>query len=319
MLFAEQLMHRRAPVLTGLDIEAQRAAVDRDAADVVDEEAVRLEERVGAGHREIAQMLVVDRVEFIIVDQGLDVGTLDHGHACVLQQRRHSGDKAVRIGDMRQHVVRDDEVGLLSLGAQLPGQIETEKGVHRVHARGARRLDGALRRIDTEHGNACLDEILQHISVIAGDLGDQRIRPELARLDQLQRILARMLEEEIRKGGVVGIVGVEQNLRVDRFGDLHKRAVVAEGDLEREVRLRLLELLRHEHAIRERHRAEVEKDFEVLAAARAACAKLSVHRLQLQHDVPGCFSRPLPPGQDMPATPHPSSGAKGPRRRSAPR
>ena len=70
------------------------------------------------GQREVAQVLVVDRVELAVVEHVLDVRHLDHRHAVRLQQRPDAGDEAVQIGDVGEHVVGVEDVGALPVCRQ---------------------------------------------------------------------------------------------------------------------------------------------------------------------------------------------------------
>ena len=60
-------------------------------------------------------MLVVDGVELVLVDQPLEMRELERDHALGLQQTRDAGDEVVEVGNLRQHVVADDEIGLACL------------------------------------------------------------------------------------------------------------------------------------------------------------------------------------------------------------
>ena len=90
---------RRLAHVPGGGEDPQRAAVDRDALDVDDDEPVAREQRVERGEREVAEVLVVDRVELAAVDHVLDVRRLDHRDAVVGEQRsRCPATKPFRSG-----------------------------------------------------------------------------------------------------------------------------------------------------------------------------------------------------------------------------
>ena len=88
MLALEQLAHRRLHGLGLADIEPQRAAVDREPADVVQHQTMAPEQPVERGDREIAQMLVVDRVELAVIDQVDQIGHFKDRDAVGGKQRR---------------------------------------------------------------------------------------------------------------------------------------------------------------------------------------------------------------------------------------
>jgi hypothetical protein len=55
--------------------------MDREAAHVVEEQAVAAEQALERGHRKVAQVLVIDRVELAVLDQVDHVGHLQHRDA----------------------------------------------------------------------------------------------------------------------------------------------------------------------------------------------------------------------------------------------
>ena len=64
-------------------------------------------------------MLVVDRVELAVVDQVDDVRALDDGQ-CLrgASSVAMPSTNPLRSGDVREHVVGEEEVGACALGAQ---------------------------------------------------------------------------------------------------------------------------------------------------------------------------------------------------------
>ena len=71
------------------EVPAQRAAVEvREVLDVVQEQAVPADQGVDRGAGEVAEVLVVDRVELAVLDQVAHVGVLDRDDAVVGQQDR---------------------------------------------------------------------------------------------------------------------------------------------------------------------------------------------------------------------------------------
>ena len=82
------------------DVPAQRAAVQvGEVLDVVEEQPVPAHEGVDRGAREVAEVLVVDRVELAVVDQVADVRVLDRHHPVVGEQRaRCPPTKSLRSG-----------------------------------------------------------------------------------------------------------------------------------------------------------------------------------------------------------------------------
>src|SRR5262249_53373266 len=87
-LLFEQGVPGRALVATFAvpDEEPQRSAVDGQALDVLQYEPVAREQGHEGGDREVAEVLVVDRVELQAVEEVLEVRDLDHGDAPGLEQ-----------------------------------------------------------------------------------------------------------------------------------------------------------------------------------------------------------------------------------------
>ena len=81
------------------------------------------EQVIERGHREVAEMLVIDRVELAVLDQVDHVGHLEHREAVrLLEQNRDPRDQAVQVRDVGEHVVGDDQIGGAALGPQSTGE-----------------------------------------------------------------------------------------------------------------------------------------------------------------------------------------------------
>ena len=100
---------------------------------------------------------MVDRVEFALLDQIEQVRAFDDCDAVVFEQARHSSREAVEIRHVSEHVVREKDIGAIALVEELVGQLLREKGVERSDSRFLRLLGGAVRRVDSEHGNTRLE------------------------------------------------------------------------------------------------------------------------------------------------------------------
>jgi hypothetical protein len=94
-----------------------------------------------------------------------------------------------------QHIVGDDQVGGLALGAQPARQVAAEECGKGAHP-GCDRCRCRRRRwVDPEHRDAVGDEVPQHVAVVARDLDYERARAQAQPLDQLQRMRAGMRQE----------------------------------------------------------------------------------------------------------------------------
>ncbi len=119
LLIGEQRFQARGRGFHRLDKQPQRSAVDLGALHVVQVKAMIAEKPRQRRHREVAEMLVIDGVELALLDQVDDVRRLDDGHACGLQQGSDAVDEAVQIGHVGEHIVSQEDIGLLALGGQL--------------------------------------------------------------------------------------------------------------------------------------------------------------------------------------------------------
>ena len=85
----------------------------------------------------------------------------------------------------------------LAFMAKLGRQILAEESAERRHADFDGGLGGSIRRVDPQDGDAVLHEVLEKISVVAGEFDDEAVFVELARGEQIQRVLARVLEQMV--------------------------------------------------------------------------------------------------------------------------
>ena len=235
----QHIAHGRGGMLRLFDIDAKRAAVNREMLHVIEEKGVHAEETVQGSQGKITEMLVIDGVEFAAIHQILHVGHLQDGNPIVFEQRVDPLHKSVQIRDMSENIVADDDVRLLAGGGQFSGQTFAEERAERGDAdvlSGARRSLGG---INAQDRNALLNEIFQEITIVAGQLDHQAAGVKPPQPDQIQSILPRMLQQCGRERGVIGIILAKQNLRRHGFQQLHQAAALAESHIERKCRFRL--------------------------------------------------------------------------------
>ena len=108
--------------------------MDREPLNAVEGQAVAIEQRVERRHREVAEVLVVDRVELEAFDQLAHVRHLDLGDPVVGEDGRDALHEPVQVGHVGEHVVRDDHVGSLPLGPQAARELHAEELPKRRHA-----------------------------------------------------------------------------------------------------------------------------------------------------------------------------------------
>ena len=264
--------------------------------------AVPPAQRLDRAQRVIAEVLVVDGVEFERGDEIADIGRLDDGNAVGLEHLFEATDEPIGIGNVGEDVVGVDHVGELAFRREPPGKLLVEELDKRRDALGGdRELGDVGRRLDAENGDASLLVELQQISVVARHLDDQARRAQPSTADERPDQLARMLDHGVGERGGIGVVA-EQPFGRHSLADLDQRAVRTEIKLERKAVLRLMQLLRGEQRIGKRHAAEVEHRHEAGVAAgptrrsvlgpRSLCVHGAHHRFQ--GGVPDSHSRSSP-------------------------
>ncbi len=181
--------------------------MDRDELNVGDRESVSGEQRVKRLQREVAEVLVVDRVELDLVDELPDVRNLDHGDAVRLQEPGDALDEPVEIGNVRENVVCVDDVCTSPLVDETRGQLATEELDDRRDPTLAFGNCGDVRRrLDTQHGDAGLLVVLEKVAVVAGDLDGQALRPKRSALHQATGDLSCRREHGVREGREVQVL-----------------------------------------------------------------------------------------------------------------
>src|SRR5205809_246240 len=115
-------------------------------------------------------MFVVNRVELGAVDQVLDVWHLELCDPAILEQCRDAVNETVEVGDVRENVVADDNVGT---GLQLLGEGDSKEFVECPDAALFGDAGNVGGRLDAEYRHARGPEILEQVAVVAGDFDDE--------------------------------------------------------------------------------------------------------------------------------------------------
>src|ERR1043165_8493954 len=84
--------------------------------------------------RKIAEMLVIDGVEFATFNHVFDVRDLDHCLAVVFQNDKQSGNEIVQVGRVRQDVISVHDVSELIFTPELLRQALAKKFADRRNA-----------------------------------------------------------------------------------------------------------------------------------------------------------------------------------------
>ena len=201
---------------------------------------------------------MVDRVELEALDQAHDVRHLDRRHTVRREDCLDSRDEVVQLGDLREDVVRHDQIRSAPVRDELPGQPRVEEGDDRLYSPLPCRLGHVRRRVDPERRYPALYEMLEEISVVGRQLDYEAARVEPEPLYDGLRIACRVRDPRVGVRGVVDVVA-EDLLGRDVRLQLDEQALFADPDVQRIERLHVVELLRGEQALTERRLAEIDE------------------------------------------------------------
>ena len=200
------------------------------------------EQPVEGGQREVAEVLVIDRVELDVVDQFLEIRSFNDHDAVRFEQRLKSRDDSVQIGDVGEDVVGVNDICQFALRRELLRQVATEELADRANPflglSDARDVAG---RFDAEHRDARLLVPLKQIAIVAGDFDDETARAEVFGVRQPIRDLFGVLDHRVGERRKVRVVA-EHHLGRHGFRDLHERAARTPCQFQRPCWFRLIEL-----------------------------------------------------------------------------
>jgi hypothetical protein len=230
--------------------DADRATVDREAFDVMNLEAVASCELVESREREIAKVLVVNRVELAVLDEVAHVRAFDDRDSTAVEHRRKTGNDTIQVGHVREDIVRVNDVGAKPLRRELVGELIAEEANDGSNPLLLRDLCDVLCRFDPEDRNAASLVVLQEVTVVAGDLGREAVWAKRERLDEARGERFGMLQHRLRKRREVEVL-TKHRLWRNFLRDLDERARLAKHEIERKPRLQSRELLLRQKRIRE--------------------------------------------------------------------
>ena|SRR5438105_3611667 len=90
---------------------------------ILEGHSMAFEKLVQCGQGKIAEVFVIDSVEFAALNHLLDVRDLDDSYAIILQDNPQTLDYPIQIGYMGQNIVRVNDVSSPILGNEFPCQI----------------------------------------------------------------------------------------------------------------------------------------------------------------------------------------------------
>ena len=199
---------------------------------------------------------MVDRVELVELDQPQQVRELHRDHAALGEQDLHAADEVVEVGDVGEDVVAQQQVGL-EVAGDLPRGVDAEE----LHERAARpRSSAAARdvggRLDAEHRDAALHEVLQEVAVVGGELHDLAGAVEPEALDHERPRSARSAPASSTSRREVGVVAEDLVRRLELL-ELHEHALAADPRVQRVERLHRVAAVGRQVGVRHRRHAEV--------------------------------------------------------------
>ena len=267
-LLGDELLDGGGRLRSVSDGHSERAPVHRQPFDVANRQSMRLQQPHERRHGEVREVLVVDRVELEPVDEVAEVRHLDADATVCSGEDSQRADESVRIGNVREDVVRDDEVGLSAPGHDPSCEVHVEELRNRLDAARASDLGDVRCRFDPERRHAGAHEVPEQIAVVARGFDDEARLRERELGDRLLRKGLGVVEEGLRVRREVRVIP-EQRLRRDGLGDLDERADRAADDVERKARI-VAAAVRVGERVDERDLAEREHRLDVPAPARPA-------------------------------------------------
>src|ERR1700733_10276518 len=179
-------------------VHAEGTAVGRQLLYVKDAQAVCFHDAHGREHRKIREVLVVDRVKFVVFDQSQQVGKLQGQNPLRFQQDFKPFDKIIEVRDLRQYVVSANQVGRAALGHKFACNLDAEETHERWNSVCDRHLCNVHGRLDSQQRNISPDEVLQQVAVVARDLYDKALLAQSKPLDNLVAVFLAVLQPGIR-------------------------------------------------------------------------------------------------------------------------
>ncbi len=138
----------------------------RNLLHVVEEETMITEQAFEGDHGKVAEVLVVDGVEFALLDEIDEIGNFNDCDPVRFEKQLHAFDEAVQIRDVRENVVSQKDVGLLAFRLEFTRKLFGEKGTNAVDAGLLGVADRAVCWIDSEYRDAFLDKVAEHVSIV---------------------------------------------------------------------------------------------------------------------------------------------------------
>ena len=218
---------------------------------------------------------MVHRVELGRFHQPVQVRKLHVHQPAGLESRPQASNEVVDVWHVGQHVVADDEVGLPALCGQALRQGHAEELLKRLHALLARGFGRACRGLYAKGGHPGLAHVLQQVAVVAGNLHHQGVRPKPQARESGLHVGLGVGQPGAGERREVHVLAGEDLRAALHFVHLHQKAVRADKELERIVRLRGVQVLRLEEGVGRRRGSKIQKDLGERRVAKAAVHMIS--------------------------------------------
>ena len=130
---------------------------------------------------------------------------LDRGDSAWLEHDPNAADEIVEIRDLGQHVVADHKICCHAFRHHLPSGLTSKESQQGRHTLLFRHLGDVGGGFHAQHGNPFLHEILQQVSVVAGELHHQALGAQVQALRDHVHVVRRMFEPAVRVGREIGV------------------------------------------------------------------------------------------------------------------
>ena len=226
MQFARMRGDRKRDVVAVASEYAQRPAVRRQFLDVEKGDAMLRKDSLNRHKRQVAEVLVVDRVELVFRHQARQMRKLHCDHAPRRKQHFDAADEVVDVGNVRQHVVAEEDICTSMLGSDFGRGLAPEESHDGRNTLVDRAPGHVRRRFDAQHRHTAGDEMLQQVAIVAGDLHHLAGCAEREALDHHFSVASRMFDPARGIGRKVRVLG--ENLgRCDEFLQLDQKTLFA--------------------------------------------------------------------------------------------
>ncbi len=137
---------------------------------------------------------MIDGIELIALEETHQVRELEGDGAGRLENRGDARHEGIDVGDLGEHIVADHQVGHAPRGSQSLGRCVVEEHDLGLDAALARSLGDICRRLDSQAGDPLLDEILEKVTVVAGELDHEALVIEPQPVRYLHNVVLAVFE-----------------------------------------------------------------------------------------------------------------------------